>query len=152
MRMKLIVAVAALGLAGAAAAQAPEAAGVIKARQAGMKAIGGAFKGMMDQTRGGSPDPAVMKRHAAALAQHSSKVSGWFGPGTATAAGTKTAALPAVWTQNAAFRKAAAEFDVQAKKTLALANAGDMQAIGPQVRALGATCKGCHDSYKAKDD
>jgi cytochrome c556 len=93
-----------------------------------------------------------VKRHAAAIAAHSSKVVGWFGPGTAAAPDVKTAARPEIWTQTADFRKAAIDFDAQARRTQALANAGDMAALGPQVRALGGTCKTCHDSFRAKDD
>lgn len=150
MRTKLLVGLVGLSLAGAALAQG-SAADVIKTRQAGMKAVGAGFKGLMDQTRG-TPDAATVQRHASAIAAQSPKVVGWFGPGTAGAPGLKTAAKPEIWTQTADFRKAAAEFDAQAKRTLALANAGDMTALGPQVRALGGTCKSCHDSFKRKDD
>ena len=151
MRMKLIAGLVGASLAAAALAQG-DAADVIKARQAGMKAVGAGFKGMMDQTRGDAPDSAAIKRHAAVVAAHSPKVAGWFGPGTASAPGVKTAARSEIWTQNGAFRKAAAEFDAQAKKTLAVADAGDMAALGPQLRALGGTCKGCHDNFRQKAD
>jgi cytochrome c556 len=147
----LIIGVVAAGLASAALAQAPSVADQIKARQAGMKSVGAAFKGIRDQMAG-TPDAAAVKRHAAVLAGHAPKIVGWFGPGTATAPGVKTAALPAIWTRNTDFRKAAAAFDGEARKTLALANAGDMAGVGGQVRALGGTCKGCHDDFKAKDD
>lgn len=139
-----------VSLAGAALAQGSPA-DVIKARQAGMKAVGAGFKGLNDQMRG-TPDAELVKRHAAAIAAQSPKVPAWFGPGTASAPGVKTGARPEIWTQTPAFRKAAAEFDAQAKRTLTLANAGDMTALGPQLRALGGTCKTCHDSFRAKDD
>lgn len=151
MRTTLIIGLVAAGLASAATAQAPSVADQIKARQAGMKSVGAAFKGLRDEM-GRTPDAAAVKRHATTLAGHSSKVVGWFGLGTAAAPGVKTAALPAIWSRNADFRKAAAAFDVEARKTLALANAGDMAGVGGQVRALGGTCKGCHDDFKAKDD
>lgn len=149
MRTKLLVGLVGLGLAGAALAQG--SADVIKTRQAGMKAVGAGFKGLMDQMRG-TPDAATVQRHAAAIAAHSPKVPGWFGPGTAAAPGLKTAARPEIWTKTAAFRKAAADFDAQAQRMLTLANAGDTAALGPQLRALGGTCKTCHDSFKRKDD
>ena len=139
-----------VSLAGAALAQGT-AADVIKTRQAGMKAVGAGFKGLMEQTRG-TPDAETVKRHAAAIAAQSPKVPGWFGPGTAAAPGIKTAARSEIWMRTPEFRKAAAEFDAQARRTLALANAGDMAALGPQVRALGGTCKTCHDSFRTKDD
>ena len=152
MRTRLLMGLVGLSLATAAAAQGGPAADVIKARQAGMKAVGGGFKGLMDQMRSGAPDAAEVRRHAAAIVAQSPKVPGWFGPGTATAPAVKTAALREIWTQRPAFRKAAAAFDAQAKKTLAAANAGDMAALGPEVRALGGTCKTCHDTFKRKDD
>jgi cytochrome c556 len=149
--MKLLAGLVGASLGAAALAQGG-GADIIKARQAGMKAVGAGFKGMMDQTRGDDPDPAAIKRHAAAVAAQSPKVAGWFGPGTGTVPGVKTAARPEIWTQNGAFQKAAAEFDAQAKKTLALADAGDMAALGRQLRALGGTCKGCHDNFRHKAD
>lgn len=139
-----------VSLASAALAQGT-AADVIKTRQAGMKAVGAGFKGLNEQLRG-TPDAEAVKRHAAAIAAHSPKVPGWFGPGTATAPGIKTGARPEIWTRTADFRKAAADFDAQAKRTLALADAGDTAALGPQLRTLGGTCKTCHDSFRAKDD
>lgn len=139
-----------VSLAGAALAQGT-AADVIKTRQAGMKAVGAGLKGLNEQLRG-TPDAEVVKRHTAAIAAQSPKVPGWFGPGTASAPGIKTAARPDIWTQTPAFRKAAADFDAQAKRTLSLANAGDMAALGLQLRVLGGTCKTCHDSFRAKDD
>ena len=151
MRTSFIIGLAAASLASAALAQAPTVGDQIKARQAGMKSVGAAFKGIRDEF-GGKPDAAAVKRHAAVLAGHSPKVVGWFAPGTASAPGVKTAALPAIWTRNADFRKAAAAFDGEARKMLALANGGDMAGVGGQVRALGGTCKGCHDDFKAKDD
>ena len=150
MKTKLIIGLAAAGLAGAALAQTG-AADTIKARQAGMKVVGASFKGVMDQSRG-TPDAAVVKKHATALVAQSGKIAGWFGPGTATAPGVKTAALPTVWSNAAGFRTAAVNYDTQAKKLLALANAGDVAAIPAQARALGGTCKGCHDDFKAKGD
>ena len=151
MRSGMIIGLVMAGLASAAVAQTPTAADTIKARQAGMKLVGASFKGIRDQV-GGTADPVVVKRHAAALAAQAAKIGTWFGPGTATAPGVKTAALPAIWTRNADFRKAAANLDAEAKKTLALANAGDMAGVAGQVRAIGGTCKACHDDFKAKDD
>ncbi len=151
MRTGMMIGVVLAGLASAAAAQAPNAAETIKARQAGMKSIGANFKGIRDQV-GGTADPAAVKRHAAALAAQAAKIDSWFGPGTASAPGVKTTALPAIWTRNADFRKAAANLDAEAKKTLALANAGDMAGVAGQVRAIGGACKGCHDDFRAKDD
>jgi cytochrome c556 len=151
MRTKLLIGMIGASFAAAALAQGTAPADVIKARQAGMKAVGAGFKGLMEQTRG-TPDAVTVKRHAASIAAQSPKVPAWFGPGTASAPGLKTGARAEIWTQMPAFRKAAAEFDAQAKRTLALANAGDMAALGPQVRALGGTCKTCHDSFRAKED
>ena len=151
MRMKLLVGLATIGLATAAVAQTG-AAEVIKERQAGMKAIGASFKALMDQTRGTPPDAAIVRRHATTLATLSPKVPGWFGPGTQAPDGAKTGARSEIWAQQAAFRKSSAEFDAQAKRVLAVANSGDMNALAPQVRALGGTCKGCHDQFRQKDD
>lgn len=150
MRSKLLVGL--MGAAMAMGALAHEGVhGPLKARHDGMEAIGAAFKGLMDQTRG-TPDAATVKRHAATIAALSPKVPAWFGPGTAAPPGMKTGAKPEIWTRPAEFRKAAAAFDAQARKTLAVANSGNMAALGSEVRALGGTCKGCHDDFRLKDD
>lgn len=147
MRKTLMIAAVAL-MATATGAYALDAASTIKARQAGMKSIGGATKGLGEQL-GGDKDPAQMKAYAAKLAELSGQVPGWFPAGTGKEAGVKTKAGPAIWTDAAGFKTAASALSSQAAKLNAAAQTGDAAKIGPEFMALRATCKGCHDKYQA---
>jgi cytochrome c556 len=40
----------------------------------------------------------------------------------------------------------------EAGKFAALAEAGDVAAIGGGVRGLGGACKNCHDNFRVKED
>ena len=62
----------------------------------------------------------------------------------------KTEALASIWEKPVEFQAAVDKF-VDAANGMALATeAGDMAAVGPAVRALGGSCKGCHDDFKAE--
>jgi cytochrome c556 len=147
--MRLILALTAATLV-AAPALAQTRTPVQQARHDGFEELGKAMKAMGDQLRGGSPDAAVLKRNAAVVTATAPKVKTWFPRGSGTG---KTDALPAIWTDNATFMKLAANFEAEAKKFGAIANAPtlDVAAFGGQMRAVGGTCKACHDKFK-KDD
>ena len=62
----------------------------------------------------------------------------------------KSKALAAVWENPAEFSKAMDRF-IDAAEGMALAAATeDMSEIGPAIQALGGSCKGCHDDFKAE--
>jgi cytochrome c556 len=62
----------------------------------------------------------------------------------------KSKALPAVWEKPEDFGKAMDRF-VEAAEGMALAAATEeMSEIGPAIQALGGSCKGCHDDFKAE--
>jgi cytochrome c556 len=43
------------------------------------------------------------------------------------------------------------DFSAAAKGFKAAADTGDLAAAGKAMGALGGTCKGCHEKFKAKD-
>jgi cytochrome c556 len=137
-------------LAVATPALAQQRTPIQNARHDGFEALGKAMKTMGEQLRSGAPDAAVLKRNAAVVTATAPKVKTWFPAGSGTG---KTDALPAIWTDNATFLKLAANFETEAKKFGAIANAPtlDVAAFGGQMRAVGGTCKACHDKFK-KDD
>ncbi len=147
-----ITAIAALTLGLASAAvYAAKPADIIAARQANFKVIGKSFKGIMDEMRKPAPDMAMIKASANALAGGSSKVSGYFPKGSGPEAGAKTHALPAIWAKNADFKKSAANLVAASKKMQLAANSNNIDTVKAAFPALGGTCKGCHDQFKAKD-
>ncbi|MCJ1900922.1 MULTISPECIES: cytochrome c [Paracoccus] len=72
-------------------------------------------------------------------------------PGTSNAdlAG-KTRALPAIWEQTEDYRAKGMAFREAVATLHGVAGEGQ-EALAPAVGQVGATCKACHDSYRAKD-
>jgi cytochrome c556 len=138
------------GIATVALAATPQE--VIQARQANFKAIGKANKAVQDELRKPAPDVAVIRINARQLVTLSAQLPRWFPQGTGPETGVKTGALPAVWAKKAEFRRAAVNFNKAARTLEAAAARADVAAVTASGRALGPTCKGCHESFRAKDD
>ncbi|MBX3478969.1 MAG: cytochrome c [Caulobacter sp.] len=142
------LAIAGLALAlTAGSALALDAASQIKARQDGMKGIGGATKGIYD-TLSGDKDAAKLKAYAARINSLAPQVPGWFPAGTGPEAGVKTEAKAAIWSDKADFNAKAQAFATQAAKLNAAAETGDANAVKTEFMALRGTCKSCHDKFK----
>ena len=62
----------------------------------------------------------------------------------------KSKALPPVWENPAEFSKAMDRFIEAAEGMASAAATEDMSEIGPAIQALGGSCKGCHDDFKAE--
>ncbi len=71
-----------------------------------------------------------------------------FPAGSGPDDGIKTHALQTIWTKPDEFKQAAAKLVEEAGKFNALAQAGDVAAIGGGMKALGGACKGCHDKFR----
>lgn len=126
-------------------------ADIIKARQANLKKMAGAFKGLNDELRKSDPSVAVLRTNASNLSAASSAAMKGFPKGSGSAAGVKTTALPVIWSKPAEFKAAQTKHQnaVAALKTAAAGS--DVAKIRAAVAGLGPTCKGCHDQFKAKD-
>ncbi|NBB17261.1 cytochrome c [Caulobacter sp. SLTY] len=133
----------------AGSALAWDAASDIKARQAGMKQIGGNMKGLYD-TLSGDKNPAKLKEYAANIQRLSGQLPSWFPAGSGPSSGEKTKALAAVWTDPAGFKAAGDAFKTEAAKLNAAAQTGDAAKVQAAFVATRGTCKGCHDKYQAK--
>ena len=146
----LVVAlVLALGATGAIAATAAETA--IATRQAGYKKIGGAFKAISDELKKGSPDAKLIAANAAVVNAQAAQVTRWFPKGSGPEAGFKTKAKPAIWAEPAKFAAAGTKLQTEAAKLQAFASAGNLDGVKTQVRAVGGSCKSCHEPYRAED-
>lgn len=62
----------------------------------------------------------------------------------------KTRALPVIWTTFPAISEKGQAFK-DATEKLASSAGGGLDSLRADVGALGASCKGCHDTYRAKD-
>ena len=62
----------------------------------------------------------------------------------------ETKAKPAVWTNFADFTAKSQAFETETAKLVQAVATGDKATIQKQFGAVGGTCKGCHDSYRAE--
>jgi cytochrome c556 len=139
-------------IAGASAGEALQGAAAAKARMAHMKALGKASKAVFEQVKTGAPDMAVVKVEAAHIALTSRELPSWFPPGSGQEAEPKSHALPVVWTEHVKFETKAKALADAAAKLDAVAQAGDAAGVGSAFHDVGAACKGCHETFKAKDE
>ena len=71
-----------------------------------------------------------------------------FGEGTEK--GLPNRAKPEVWSQSAKFKELAEKMQGEMLKLDVAAKAGTLDALKPAVGAVGASCKACHDDYRAE--
>lgn len=146
----VFAAAAAVTLAATLAVAAPPAATTIATRQANFKKIGGAMKTIKDEL-GGSADKAKMLAAAKTIAATGRVQGQLFPAGTGPSSGVETDALPAIWTSRATFDAGMKKMVAEADKLVAVAGSGDSAAVGAQFRALGGSCKSCHDQFRQDD-
>ena len=138
----------ALGLAAGAALAQQKPEVMVKQRQAVMTLQGKYFGPMAGMAQGKVPYNAdVVKRNSAFLDNLSRMAWDGFDPGTKD---VKSAALPAVYEQQAKFKDAAARLENEAHKLWQVAQNGDEAAVKAQIGAVGKSCGGCHESFRQK--
>lgn len=142
---------AVVAVTGTMAVAASPAQTAIATRQANFKKMGGAMKVLKDQLASGSIDKAQAVAAAKTLAATGRAQAGLFPNGSGASAGVKTEALPAIWTNRAAFDGAMKAYIAQADKLVAVAGTGNAAAIGAQFKAVGGTCGSCHKQFRADD-
>lgn len=117
----------------------------INYRKAVMKVVGGHMGGMAGILRGGV-HADELAFHAKGMANVSAIVPGVFPAGSGEG---KTDALPVIWEDEAGFKAAMDKFVTAAAAIGKAADTGDNGAIAGKLKALGGSCKNCHDNYKA---
>ena len=143
----LVTAVAATLMSSAALAQVkPEI--LVKQRQAVMTLQGKYFGPMAGMAQGKIPfSREVIQRNAGYLDNLSRMAWDGFADSTKD---VKSAALPAAYTDSAKFREAASRLENEANKLYQVSRSGDEAAIKAQIGAVGKSCGGCHESFRAK--
>lgn len=149
MKKSLLAAGMALALAsGAALAQVkPEV--LVKQRQAVMTLQGKYFGPIAGMASGKiSPYNAdVVARNATYLENLAQMPWDGFQPSTKD---VKSAALPAVWEQNAKFAELADRLQAETGKLAVAARARDEAGVKAQFGAVGKVCGACHEGFRAK--
>lgn len=123
---------------------------LLKARRDHYNALGDANKAIRDLSRDRNPDFAAIEKAAQRVVDASINQSKWFPKGTGPEAG-KTRALPDIWAKPAEFEAAQKMFADRAPALLAAAQAKDVRALQNALRDVGASCKNCHDQFRAPE-
>ena len=131
---------------------AAEAPPVLKERHDNFEAIGDAFKAVRGELEKDAPDFGVIAAKASEINTLGGKIEGHFPAGTSVEDGFKTEALPAIWEKPEEFKAATKKLLDESAKLAEIAPAGDKEAVGAQVMALGGACKGCHDNFRLDDE
>jgi len=118
-------------------------AGVIEDRKANFKANNASMRAI---------STALSFDDFEAVASEAEKIAAWamvmpdyFPEGS----GEGTSAKPAIWSDFIGFKDAAEANHFAAKDLIAAAQKQDAGQAGEALRALGATCKACHQKFKS---
>ena len=146
MRLKSLAIAAILGCLGLSFAVAQEEPQAV--RQAQMKAIGQSMGALGAITKGEKPyDAAVVQTALEAISSNMKTFADHFPAGTET--GLETEAAPAIWENADDFRAKAEKLAQLADAQLATLPA-DQAGVGATMKAVGATCGDCHETYRLK--
>jgi cytochrome c556 len=109
-----------------------------------MEAVGAGMKALASVAKKETPfDASTVAKHAGEMAANLETASKLFPAGSA---GGESRAKPEIWSDAAGFEKAMKDGIAAAK---ALQAVKDEAAFGPAFKAVGASCKSCHDKYRA---
>ena len=150
MNRYLLAATASLTLAVAlpAAAQFQKPEDAIKYRQSALSVMGTHFGRIGAMMQGRVPFDAKAAADNAELVVTMSRL-----PYVAFIEGTSTGntkAKPEIWTERAKFDAAATKMQEEVVKLNTAAKTGNLDQIKLAFGAAGASCKACHDDYRAK--
>lgn len=146
-RLSLASALAAALALGAAppALSGPSSTEPIPARQKAMEDVGYAMKPLAAIAKKQAPfDAAVVKKHAEAIDASLKAAEALFPPGSEKGS-VETSAKATVWSDAAGF---AASMKASREAAAAMAGVKEEAAFGPAMKALGGSCKGCHEAYR----
>lgn len=125
---------------------------IIDERQANFEAIGDNFKLIRAELETDGPDFAAIGNAAGDINAKAKLISGHFPEGTSIDAGYDTEALPSIWEKPEEFDAAIQKLVTESAAFAAVASSGDKAAVAEQVKALGGSCKNCHDQFRVDDD
>ncbi|HZP66518.1 MAG TPA: cytochrome c [Rudaea sp.] len=142
----LALCLAAVGAAAASAQTKPDAA--IRYRQGLMAAMGWNVDQLGANLRSaGGPDLKDAATRAERLAAFAPQIAEGFPKGSDK--GAVTDAGPEIWSDAAGFQAALDDYAAASKKFADVVKSGDAAAIKDTYRKVVASCKACHDKYKA---
>jgi cytochrome c556 len=145
-RTLLAAAAAGIGLSVIVAASAAGAGNPVEERQATMKLIGQSVKEASAYVTGKEAwDATKVKAVMGGIAANAKKAHGLFPKGSDK--DPKSEALPKIWENRADFDK---KLDDLANAATTAGKSASVDELKTSFKALGGTCKSCHDEYRAK--
>lgn len=124
------------------------AGNAIKARHDNFKQIGAANKAISDELKKDAPDRKLIADNAGKLKTLTAQIPSWFPKGSGPDSKLPTDAKPEVWTDPAKFSAAVNRAQLEVSGLQQLAAAGDLDSLRNQARAVGASCKSCHEAFR----
>ncbi|QUL38305.1 cytochrome c [Erythrobacter sp. JK5] len=145
-----------LAACGGGAGDAPAAEGdppaEIKVRQDNFEAIGDSFKLIRNELELENPDFLALQAAATDINDRAARLDGYFPSGSGRAEDWDTEALAAIWEKPEEFTAAQQKLIEESGRMVEIVKGGDAAAVGEQVKALGASCKNCHDTFRLDDE
>jgi cytochrome c556 len=124
--------------------QKPEDA--VKYRKAALTVMANHFSRIGAMANGRAPFDAKVAAESAAIVETMSKLP-WEGFVAGTDKGD-TAALPAIWTEQAKFKEGSDKLQVATAQLAAAAKTGNLDSVKTAFGATAQTCKACHDAFR----
>lgn len=118
---------------------------VFEKRTAYMKGLGGSMKTIGEYVKGEAAYSPAVAEAGRKLAAHSKELVSHF-PKDSVGDSRAKAEIWANWSD---FEAKAADFRAAAAKLAEATETEDKQKIGAALKATGATCGGCHDTFRA---
>ncbi|MBI3370001.1 MAG: cytochrome c [Burkholderiales bacterium] len=151
MKRLLVASMAVVGALAAlpAAAQFAKPEDAIKYRQSALSVMSTHFGRVGAMANGRVPFDAKVIAENAEIATMMSKLP-YVAFIDGSDKGGNTKAKPEIWSERDKFNAAASKMQEEMAKLNATAKGGNIDAIKAAVGAVGASCKACHDNYRAQ--
>lgn len=125
---------------------------LIRPRKEGFRELGAAFKNVNDELKSGTPQVYIIQISARQIRDASRSQYTWFPAGSEPKVGLKTKAKPEIWTRTDEFKTAQDKFATEATAFMSVAATGELMKMRAQAKQLGQACKGCHETFRDKDE
>ncbi len=142
--LALALAFGALSAPALAQFQKPEDA--VKYRKGALTVMANHFSRIGAMANGRVPFDAKVAAESAAIVETMSKLP-WEGFVAGTDKGD-TAALPAIWTEQAKFKEGSEKLQAATAQLAAAAKTGNLDSVKTAFGATAQTCKACHDAFR----
>lgn len=147
-RISLLV----LGSAVIAVPLAFAAPDMVRSRIDTYRELGASFKAVNDGLRGAEVQTVLIAQSARQIRNVAQAQYGLFPAGSGPRPGVKTSARAEIWSQPARFKAAQDAFAKAAGAFQQAVNSRNPATMRVAAKNLGATCKGCHDSFRNRVD